>query len=257
MSSFEGAGFPVRRPFPGALDLQHTDPFLMLDQMGPVDYLPGQGRGRARSPAPRVRDRHLPDRRRDGAPRLVRRWRRDPRRRHAVDDRGRRPRALRDADREDDARRRLLARRAALGEPAAPTSAPSRATRTSPATSSRCSATKTATRSCGSSPATSAGVNGPGNTHTPIALAHATLQPGAHLALEWPREFNALVYVLSGSGRVGGDDGQAVRSGQVAALGAGDVVWSSTPIPTPTSRSKCCCSAASRSASRCSPTARS
>jgi quercetin 2,3-dioxygenase len=55
-------------------------------------------------------------------------------------------------------------------------------------------------------------------------LAHATLQPGAHLALEWPREFNALVYVLSGSGRVGGPDGQPVRSGQVAALGAGAVL---------------------------------
>ena len=49
-----------------------------------------------------------------------------------------------------------------------------------------------------------AGVKGPGQTHTPIALAHATLQPGAHLSVEWPREFNALVYVLSGSGSVGG-----------------------------------------------------
>jgi redox-sensitive bicupin YhaK (pirin superfamily) len=69
-----------------------------------------------------------------------------------------------------------------------------------------------------------AGIKGPGSTHTPIALAHATLQPGAHLALEWPREFNALVYVLSGSGRISGPDGRALRSGQVAALGAGDVV---------------------------------
>ena len=43
--AFEGGGFPVRRPFPGALDLQHTDPFLMLDQMGPVDYVPGQAKG--------------------------------------------------------------------------------------------------------------------------------------------------------------------------------------------------------------------
>ena len=50
------------------------------------------------------------------------------------------------------------------------------------------------------------------------------MQPGAHLALEWPREFNALVYVLSGTGRVGGDAGQAVGAGQIAALGAGDVV---------------------------------
>ena len=45
VSSFEGAGFPVRRPFPGALDLEHTDPFLMLDQMGPIVYAPGEAVG--------------------------------------------------------------------------------------------------------------------------------------------------------------------------------------------------------------------
>jgi len=69
-----------------------------------------------------------------------------------------------------------------------------------------------------------AGVHGPGNTHTPIIYAHATLQPGAHLALDWPKEFNALVYVLSGNGRVGGEGGKDLGDGQVAALGAGDAV---------------------------------
>jgi redox-sensitive bicupin YhaK (pirin superfamily) len=69
-----------------------------------------------------------------------------------------------------------------------------------------------------------AGQHGPGNTHTPIVLAHATLAPGAHLALEWPQELNALVYALSGAGKVGGADGRALSSGQVAALGAGDTV---------------------------------
>jgi redox-sensitive bicupin YhaK (pirin superfamily) len=69
-----------------------------------------------------------------------------------------------------------------------------------------------------------AGQHGPGNTHTPIVLAHATLEPGAQVALDWPKEFNAVVYVLSGAGRVGGTDGRALSSGQVAALGAGDVL---------------------------------
>ena len=42
-ATFEGAGFPVHRPFPqpGA-DLGATDPFLMLDEMGPIDYGPGE-----------------------------------------------------------------------------------------------------------------------------------------------------------------------------------------------------------------------
>ncbi|HXC51471.1 MAG TPA: pirin family protein [Candidatus Limnocylindrales bacterium] len=40
----EGAGFIVRRPFPG-LALRHADPFLLLDEMGPVDYAPGKAVG--------------------------------------------------------------------------------------------------------------------------------------------------------------------------------------------------------------------
>jgi len=40
----EGAGFIVRRPFPTqGLDL--VDPFLLLDEMGPVDYRPGEAVG--------------------------------------------------------------------------------------------------------------------------------------------------------------------------------------------------------------------
>jgi redox-sensitive bicupin YhaK (pirin superfamily) len=66
-------------------------------------------------------------------------------------------------------------------------------------------------------------VDGPGSTYTPITLAHATLQPGASLTLPWRPDFNALVYVLSGSGTVGGE-GRPLRSGQLAVLGAGDTV---------------------------------
>jgi quercetin 2,3-dioxygenase len=40
----EGGGFLVRRPFPGA-QLDQADPFLLLDEMGPVDYAPGEALG--------------------------------------------------------------------------------------------------------------------------------------------------------------------------------------------------------------------
>jgi quercetin 2,3-dioxygenase len=40
----EGGGFIVRRPFPSAT-LRHADPFLLLDEMGPVDYGPGEAIG--------------------------------------------------------------------------------------------------------------------------------------------------------------------------------------------------------------------
>src|SRR5215471_11009884 len=42
--TFEGAGFPVRRPFPTPA-LSEFDPFLLLDEMGPVDYAPGEAKG--------------------------------------------------------------------------------------------------------------------------------------------------------------------------------------------------------------------
>jgi hypothetical protein len=35
----EGGGFPVRRPFP-IVGMSHIDPFLLLDEMGPVDWAP-------------------------------------------------------------------------------------------------------------------------------------------------------------------------------------------------------------------------
>jgi len=64
---------------------------------------------------------------------------------------------------------------------------------------------------------------GPGVTHTPISMVHATLRPGARLALPWPSERNALVYVLSGSGTVG-SDARPIRSGQLATHGPGDML---------------------------------
>ena len=40
----EGGGFVVRRPFPTS-ELEAFDPFLLLDEMGPVDYRPGEAVG--------------------------------------------------------------------------------------------------------------------------------------------------------------------------------------------------------------------
>jgi redox-sensitive bicupin YhaK (pirin superfamily) len=67
------------------------------------------------------------------------------------------------------------------------------------------------------------GHRGPGSTHTPISLAHATVEPGAELVLPWPAAFNALVYALSGSGSLGTDD-RPFHTGQLAVLGPGDAL---------------------------------
>ncbi|MBF6557449.1 MAG: pirin family protein [Acidimicrobiales bacterium] len=61
---------------------------------------------------------------------------------------------------------------------------------------------------------------GPGSTHSPMAMVHATVSPGARVDIPWPEAFNALVYVLGGAGSVG-RDGHAVRTGQLAVFGDG------------------------------------
>lgn len=64
---------------------------------------------------------------------------------------------------------------------------------------------------------------GPGWTHTPITYAHASLNPGARLSTPWPADFTAMVYVLSGAGRVG-HEGRPLREGQLAVLGHGEAI---------------------------------
>ncbi|MHB8496980.1 MAG: pirin family protein [Acidimicrobiales bacterium] len=67
------------------------------------------------------------------------------------------------------------------------------------------------------------GLLGPGSTHSPMAMVHATLSPGASVDVPWKREFNALVYVLCGHGAVGSDR-RPIGTGQLATFGAGDVI---------------------------------
>jgi quercetin 2,3-dioxygenase len=68
-----------------------------------------------------------------------------------------------------------------------------------------------------------AGHAGPGVTYTPITLAHATVAPGASLTLPWRQDFNALVYALGGNGTVGAQR-RPFESGQLAVFGPGEVI---------------------------------
>jgi redox-sensitive bicupin YhaK (pirin superfamily) len=65
------------------------------------------------------------------------------------------------------------------------------------------------------------GHRGPGSTHTPMTMIHATLHPGAQLRIPWRKDFNALVYVLNGRGRFGSNRRSATM-GQLVAFGPGD-----------------------------------
>ncbi len=68
-----------------------------------------------------------------------------------------------------------------------------------------------------------AGHKGPGSTYTPMAMMHATISPGATLRLPWRADFNALVYVLSGMGAVG-VEGRPISTGQLAVFGPGETI---------------------------------
>jgi redox-sensitive bicupin YhaK (pirin superfamily) len=60
-------------------------------------------------------------------------------------------------------------------------------------------------------------------TYTPITYLHATVAPDARLELPWPRDFGAMVYVLSGAGYAGPEE-RPLNEGQLAVFGPGDAL---------------------------------
>lgn len=67
------------------------------------------------------------------------------------------------------------------------------------------------------------GHQGPGISHTPLTILHVTVAPGAQLDIPWRPEFNALVYALAGNGFVG-SAGTPIHTGQTAVLVDGDTL---------------------------------
>jgi quercetin 2,3-dioxygenase len=63
--------------------------------------------------------------------------------------------------------------------------------------------------------------SGPGATHSPMTMVHATLAPGSSAVVPWPSERNCLLYVLGGRGRVGVER-RPVETGQLTVFGPGD-----------------------------------
>jgi redox-sensitive bicupin YhaK (pirin superfamily) len=67
------------------------------------------------------------------------------------------------------------------------------------------------------------GFEGPGSTYTPIVYAHASISPGGRLETPWPQQYSAMVYVLSGSGTTGAER-RPTGEGQLAMFGPGESV---------------------------------
>jgi redox-sensitive bicupin YhaK (pirin superfamily) len=68
------------------------------------------------------------------------------------------------------------------------------------------------------------GHHGPGATHTPIVVAHATVFAGSRITIPWNPEFNALAYMLAGAGSAGADNPAPVHTGQLVVFDKGDTI---------------------------------
>ena len=221
-SGFEGEGFPVRRAFAG-VDLSQLDPFIHMDQMGEVDYAPGEPKGTA----------WHPHRGFETVTYII-----DGVFRHQDSNGG--GGLITNGDTQwmtagggilhiEEPPEELVVSGGLFHGFQLWVNLPRRLKMTNP----RYQDIRAQQVSLLSSPDGGAlirviagdlgGHPGPGVTHTPITLLHATVQPGAQLRLPWRRDFNALVYVLAGSGTVGPDH-RPVRTGQLATFGAGDTL---------------------------------
>lgn len=218
----EGAGFEVRRPFP-SIDLRTADPFILLDQMGPVAYEPHEAKGAPWHPhrgfetVTYVMDGTMVHHDSNGGGGVIGEgdtqwmtagsgilhdelpaeelvvaggWF------HGIQLWVNLPRALKFA---------------------APRYQDLRGSELTLVTSHDGGAlVRLIAGSIG-------GFDGPGSTYTPIAYAHASISPGGQLETAWPQHFTAMAYVLSGSGTVG-TERRPVHEGQLAVFGQGDAI---------------------------------
>jgi len=219
---FEGEGFPVRRAFAG-VDLQLLDPFVHMDQMGEVEYAPGEPKGTAWHPhrgfetVTYMIDGEMAHSDSNGGGGLITngdtQWMTagggilhiETPPEHLVASGG-----------------LFHGFQLWVNLPATLKFAPPRYQ------DIRGSAVSLLSSADGGAllrviAGEVGGHAGPGSTHTPITLVHATLSAGASLTLPWRPDFNALMYVMSGKGTVGAK-GRPIEAGQLAVHGAGDTI---------------------------------
>ena len=217
---FEGEGFPVRRAFAG-ISSRVTDPFIMMDQMGEVDYAPGEPKGtnwhphRGFETVTYILDGAFQHQDSHGGGGFIK----------------------------DGATQWMTAGAGILHIETPPESLvvsggtfhgiqlwvnlPAKDKMTDPAYQNLEGGDVTLLGSPDGGAllrvvaGSLGGVRGPGSTRTPITFVHATIAPGASVSLPWEASYNALVYVLAGDGRVG-VEGRPVHTGQTVVFGSGD-----------------------------------
>ena len=221
-SGFEGEGFPVRRAFAG-VDLALLDPFIHMDQMGEVEYAPGEPKGTSWHPhrgfetATYIIDGTFEHQDNAGGGGTITngdtQW--------MTAGAG-----IQHIERPPEA---LVASGGLFHGIQLWVNLPKAQKWAAPRYQDIASAHATLLTSRDGGALVRviagdvAGHSGPGITHTPMAFAHVTLSPSAKLSLPWRPDFNGLVYALSGRGTVG-TEARPLRTGQLAVFGPGDVI---------------------------------
>jgi quercetin 2,3-dioxygenase len=221
--AIEGAGFEVWRPFPGGIDLHLSDPFLLLDQLGPVEYGPNEAVGAPWHPhrgfetVTYVLDGEISHHDSNGGGGLIAEG--DTQWMTAgagiLHDEVPSERALRDGGPSHGVQ-------LWVNLPASLKFTPPRyqaITGENLVLLSSDDGGALVRLIAGDL----AGHAGPGDTHTPITYAHATISPGAQLTVPWNPEFNAMAYVLLGQGYAGAE-ARPVSSHELVVFGTGDTV---------------------------------
>ncbi|MFI5046451.1 MAG: pirin family protein [Acidimicrobiia bacterium] len=219
----EGAGFEVWRPFPGGLSLQEPDPFLLLDQLGPVVYAPREAKGAPWHPhrgfetVTYVLDGEIAHHDSNGGGGVIgegdTQWMTAGA--GILHDEVPTEGVLRDGGRAHGVQLWV--------------NLPARLKFTPPRYQAITGdhLTLLSSHDGGALVRLIAGDldghPGPGTTHTPIAYAHATVAPGAELTVPWNPEFNAMAYVLGGQGYAGGE-ARPVADHDLVVFGRGDTV---------------------------------
>lgn len=220
----EGAGFPVRRPFPGPeIGFRESDPFLLLDHLGAMEYAPGEAKGAPWHPhrgfetVTYMIDGMLRHHDSQGGGGLIT----DGATQWMTAGSG----ILHDEMPTDE----IVEKGGLFHGVQLWVNLPRRLKWTAP----RYQSLEANRVTMVSSPdggvllrliaGDMAGQRGPGVTWTPITVVHASLDPGSRIRLPWNSAFSALVYVLAGYGNLG-KESVVVREGQAAQFGPGDVI---------------------------------
>jgi hypothetical protein len=239
-SGFEGEGFPVRRAFHG-VDLAELDPFVHLDQMGEVEYAPGEPKGTPWHPhrgfetVTYMIDGVFEHQDSNGGGGTITNGDTQWMTAGAGILHIEKPPAWLVASGGLFHGFQLWVNLPAAQKWSAPRYQDIRASQVALATSPDGGALVRVIAG------EVAGFAGPSSTYTPMTLVHGTLAPGARLSLPWRSDYNALVYAMNGVGTVGaaaplrtgvsqaggaaaGSEPQPIRTGQLAVFGPGDAI---------------------------------